>query len=135
MERQFVINGDQIHDIPSFYGEINRLFMADEDWQLGNSLDAFNDLLYGGFGALRGHEKIQLLWRDIDKSKKALGIETTRKYYEEKLVPESPFNKTYFKEKLAELEKGQGQTYFDLLIEIINEHSNIELITTPAMDI
>ncbi|WP_221887917.1 hypothetical protein [Chitinophaga polysaccharea] len=50
MEKQIIINGDVIIDIPSFYREINRVFMSGENWQLGNSLDAFNDLLYGGFG-------------------------------------------------------------------------------------
>jgi hypothetical protein len=29
------IEGCAIHDIPSLYAEINRVFMAGEDWQLG----------------------------------------------------------------------------------------------------
>ncbi|GEP92664.1 barstar family protein [Chitinophaga terrae (ex Kim and Jung 2007)] len=131
MEKHFIIDGDNIHDIPSFYAEINRVFMQGEDWKLGNSLDAFNDLLYGGFGALQGCDKVKLVWKHTEKSKAALGVETTRKYYEEKLRPESPFNKDHFRKKLAALEVGKGETYFDILMEIIREHPNVELVTEP----
>jgi RNAse (barnase) inhibitor barstar len=54
-----VLDGSAIHDIAGFYAEINRVFMACEDWQLAPSLDALDDLLYGGYGALAGH------WKDI----------------------------------------------------------------------
>lgn len=35
-----VLDGSAIHDIAGFYAEINRVFMASEDWQLAPSLDA-----------------------------------------------------------------------------------------------
>lgn len=59
---QIILEGKNIHDIPSFYKEINRVFMQNEDWELGESLDAFNDRLYGGFGILKGLSNIQLIW-------------------------------------------------------------------------
>lgn len=127
MEKKITINGDLISDIPSFYREINRVFMSGEDWQLGNSLDAFNDLLYGGFGAIKGNEQVTLLWKNMEKSRQALGYAVTRQYYEEKLLPGSPFNREYFLEKLAALDNGTGQTYFDILVEIIADHPNIIL--------
>lgn len=126
--KQITINGNNIHSIPSLYAEINRVFMAEEDWQIGNSLDAFNDLLYGGFGAIRSDERIQLIWCNIEKSKEALGYETTKAYYEGKLKADSTFNREYFQEKLTALENGEGETYFDILMAIIVEHSNIELV-------
>ncbi|MFX1708758.1 hypothetical protein PV783_32635 [Chitinophaga sp. CC14] len=127
MEQQIIINGDVISDIPSFYREINRVFMAGEDWQLGNSLDAFNDLLYGGFGVIRNNEPVVLLWKNIERSRTALGYAVTKRYYEEKLLPDSPFNKEHFREKLDALNNGTGQTYFDILLEIIAAHPNITL--------
>ncbi|MBC9909412.1 barstar family protein [Chitinophaga varians] len=127
-QKQFIIEGSRINDIPGFYAEINRLFMTGEDWQLGNSLDGFNDLLHGGFGAIDGEEPIALVWRDMAHSREALGVATTRKYYEEKLRPELPFNRAHFQEKLAELNSGKGQTYFDILMEIIAEHPNITVV-------
>lgn len=128
MMKQITINGNNIYSIPSLYAEINRVFMAEEDWQIGNSLDAFNDLLYGGLGAIRGDEKMQLIWRNIEKSKETLGYETTKAYYEGKLKAGSTFNREYFQEKLTALENGGGETYFDILMAIIAEHPNIELV-------
>ncbi|AWX92328.1 hypothetical protein DPM13_00970 [Paracoccus mutanolyticus] len=48
--------------LPGFYDEMNRVFMAAEDWQLGDSLDALNDMLYGGYGALHGAGSVRLRW-------------------------------------------------------------------------
>ncbi|MBW8683019.1 barstar family protein [Chitinophaga rhizophila] len=127
MKKQLVINGDSINDIASFYQEINRVFMERENWQIGNSLDAFNDILYGGLGAIDGNEPVELVWLNMDKSRVALGYETTKQYYQEKLAPGSPYNQSFFTRKLEELEAGGGQTYFDILLEIIGEHKNITL--------
>lgn len=127
MEQQIIIDGDLISDIPSFYRELNRVFMAGEDWKLGNSLDAFNDLLYGGFGAIKNNGPVRLLWRNMEKSREALGYDVTKRYYEEKLQPDSPFNKEHFREKLDALNNGRGQTYFEILLEIIAAHPNITL--------
>lgn len=131
MKKQIILNGHSIKDLPSFYEEINRVFMADEDWEIGPSLDALDDLLYGGFGALKNHEEIQFVWKHISQSREALGYETTKAYYEAKLQPGSPFNVPLFQEKLRALESGSGPTYFDLILEIIAEHPTIELV---AMD-
>ncbi|PQA56903.1 barstar family protein [Siphonobacter curvatus] len=128
MKKQIILNGHSIKDLPSFYEEINRVFMADEDWEIGPSLDALDDLLYGGFGVLKNQGEIQLVWKHISQSREALGHETTKAYYEAKLQPGSPFNVPLFQEKLRELESGSGPTYFDLILEIIAEHPTIELI-------
>lgn len=60
MTRTLTIDGSRIHDIPSFYDEINRVFMTGVDWTLGPSLDALDDLLYGGYGALDGDAPVSL---------------------------------------------------------------------------
>jgi len=123
-----VIDGNKIHDITSFYNEINRVFMQNEDWKLGESLDAFSDLLYGGFGAIKGKEPVQFIWENINKSKDALGIDATKAFYKDKLEDPSTYNVDWVKEKLEALENGEGQTYFEIIIEIIREHPNIELL-------
>lgn len=127
MEKQLLMDGDVINDIPSFYEEVNRVFMTGVDWQLGHSLDAFNDLLYGGFGAISDNEQVRLLWKNMEKSRQVLGYAVTKQYYETKLLPDSSFNKEYFREKLDALNKGTGQTYFEILLEIIAAHPNITL--------
>lgn len=129
MKRQIIINGSAIKDLVSFYEEINRVFMSDENWKIRNSLDAFNDLLYGGFGAVKTAEPIDLIWLDIERSKEALGYKATKAFYEEKLKPGSLFNKALFERKLALLESGTGETYFDIIMSIISDHQNIDLKT------
>jgi RNAse (barnase) inhibitor barstar len=125
---EITIQGGDITDIASFYKEVNRVFMQDESWKIGQSLDAFHDLLYGGFGLMHGHAAIRIMWKDIEKSKQALGFEPTKHYYLKKLEQDSPFNKNYFSKKLKELEEGNGPTYFDIIIEILSEHEKIILI-------
>lgn len=126
--KQIFIQGRNIVDIPSFYREINRVFMKDEDWELGESLDAFNDLLYGGFGAMKGHSNMQLIWLNAERCSKALGYNITKEYYLNKLMPGSIFNKDFHRQKLDELEAGIGQTYFQIIVGIISDHPNIQLV-------
>jgi len=129
MDNEFIINGGYISGISTFYQEINRVFMQDENWKISESLDAFNDLLYGGFGAIKGEETNTVIWKNMEVTRNALGYEATRKYYLNKLLPNSPFNKEHFRIKLDELESGKGKTYFDIILEIIAEHSNINLVS------
>lgn len=121
------IEGAHIADIASFYAEINRVYMADENWQIG-SLDGFDDLLYGGFGKVQNAKKHTIIWKDIDHSRAALGVTTTLAYYQEKLAANSPFNQTYFQQRLSDLQAGKGQTYFDIVAEIIQSHPKIDWI-------
>lgn len=120
--------GRAIVDIPSFYAEINRVLMADETWALAESLDALNDLLYGGYGTIDGRAPVELVWRDMEASRAALGIETTRAWLLEKLQSPAMFNADVIRNQLDALERGDGQTYFDIILEIIGDHRNIMLV-------
>ncbi len=128
MKKVITIDGRNISDILSFYKEINRIFMTDESWKIGQSLDAFDDMLYGSYGAINGNEPVQLIWKNYEENRGDLGIETTLKYYLEKIEHPNLYNINFFKQKMDDLEKGIGSTYFDTIIEIISSHSNIELI-------
>lgn len=121
------IDGNNFHDIDSFYDEINRLVMSDEDWKLGSSLDAFNDLLYGEIGILKDFDHLEIHWKNSEKSRSDLSFEATKNFYQNKLKHPEVFNSQYIQQKLEELESGQGQTYFEILLEIISEHKNINL--------
>lgn len=102
--------------------------MRNTDWKLGESLDALNDLFYGGYGEIEGNEEVHLIWKAFEKNKNDLGLELTKNYYRNKLKYPSTFNTAFVKSKLSELEKGTGQTYFEIILDIIGEHSNIKLI-------
>lgn len=129
MVKQLEIEGNSINDIASFYEEITRVFMVGESWRIGQNLDAFNDLLYGGYGALQGAQSVELLWHNMDHSRKALGYQTTRAYYLDKLRPGSPYSKKLFAEKLEALENGRGETYFDSIMAILADHPIIRVIS------
>ena len=124
----FTIRGAAVHSIPSFYSEINRVFMTGEDWRLGDSLDALNDLLYGGYGALHAADDIRVEWTDHVVSREALGVEATKEYYREKLRHPQTFSQTHFHELLAQLEAGGGETYFEIVLDVFGQHPSIELI-------
>ena len=125
--KTITIEGQRIYDIPSFYEEINRVFMAEEDWKLAPSLDALHDMLYCDYGATHGHESITLIWKNMDKSRAGLGVETTVAYYQEKLRHPETFNTKKIRESLHALQQNAGPTYFDIVLEIIAEHPHIKL--------
>ena len=92
MSVEFTLQGSDIVDIPSLYAELNRVFMADEDWALGNSLDALDDLLYGGYGALQGQQAVTVVWQDMETSRAALGVAATTAWLQHKLDQPGTFN-------------------------------------------
>ena len=122
------IEGAAISDIASFYAELNRVFMEGESWTLGQSLDALDDMLYGGYGVLKEKERVRLVWRDIEKSRAALGLAATRAYYRAKLAQPNRYDTTIARKALDALETGQGPTYFDIVLAIIAEHDTVELV-------
>lgn len=122
-----LLEGGNIHDIPSFYDEINRVFMAGEDWKLGPSLDALDDMLYGGYGAIEGSEPVILIWRQMEKNRADLGLDATRAHYLAKLDFPDQFNVQRILDDLAALERGDGATYFDIVCEILAGHPRIEV--------
>ncbi|WP_313269003.1 hypothetical protein [Sphingobacterium sp.] len=122
-----VIDGCNINDIASFYHEINAVYMSSESWKIG-SLDGFDDLLYGGFGTFKDAASHTIVWKDIAHSSASLGTETTLVYYQGKLGAQSPFNQIHFQKKIEELKAGQGETYFDIVAEIIRSHHKITWI-------
>jgi len=124
-----VLDGSAIHDIPSFYAEINRVFMASEDWQLAPSLDALDDLLYGGYGALAGHASATVHWTHIAHSRAALGAAATRAWLQEKLAQPGTFNAGSIGAQLDALERGGGQTYFDIIMDVFAAHPTLQLRT------
>ena len=125
-KKTIIIDGENFSDLSGFYEEMNRLFMHGADWKMGHSLDALNDILYGGFGVFEPGEPLVVIWQNFSKSKQALGIQETKRNYELKVKIGHPYNVTLFKDKLKELENGPGQTLCDIVVEIFRDHKNIE---------
>jgi len=114
-----VINGSHFSDLQGFYEEVSRLFLKNEDWKVG-TLDGFDDILYGYEG--------EIIWKEAQKSKEDLGFGLTQEFYENKIRQGKPFNVKLIQQKLDELMNENGQTLFEILIEIIESHKRIRLI-------
>ena len=46
----FTIDGRRFSNMAGFYDEVERVFTFGLDWKIGRNLNAFNDILRGGFG-------------------------------------------------------------------------------------
>ncbi|GAB3055729.1 barstar family protein [Stenotrophomonas tumulicola] len=128
MTDRLILDGSAITDIPSLYEEINRVFMSSESWRLGHSLDALDDLLYGAYGALHGHDRMTVEWRDMETSRAALGAAATKAWLQQKLLQPGNFNTTLIQAQLRALEQGTGKTYFDIVLEIFAAHATVRLL-------
>lgn len=125
---KFLIFENRFSDLSSFYGEANLLVTKNLDWKLGHSLDALHDILYGGFGVFEPKEEIVLIWENHEKSKKDLGMERTKDYYESTIKKGYPFSIALNRERLDCLLAGEGKTLYEIIIEIINDHKDINLV-------
>jgi RNAse (barnase) inhibitor barstar len=47
---EFIIDGSHFSTMKGFYDEVERVFTFGLNWKIGRNLDAFNDILRGGFG-------------------------------------------------------------------------------------
>lgn len=124
---EYVIDGGRIAGIPDLYAELNRLFMAEEDWTLGDSLDALDDLLYGGIGALVGDDQPRVVWRESGRSREVLGRDATAAWLRGKLSRPGVFSTASTQRRLDALMAGTGPTYFDLVVEVFEAHPAVEL--------
>lgn len=86
----------------------------------GNNLDAFNDVLRGGFGT--PDEGFVILWKNHQLSKSLLGYPETSRVLRARLQTCHSSNIDSVKRDLARADANEGSTVFDWLIEIIKDH-------------
>lgn len=70
--------GKNIKNLESFFVEMDCVLTKDLDWETGHNLNAFNDLLYGGFGVHEYEESIILFWINFKESEKFLSEDLKR---------------------------------------------------------
>jgi len=126
--KKIVINGNDFYDIDGFYAEIDRLLTKDLTWKTGHNLDAFNDLLCGGFGIHEDGEPTVIIWENAEKSKKELGYSATVRHYENMLIRGHSTNINKVSALLENAKREKDDTLFDIIIQIIESHDNIELL-------
>lgn len=75
VKKTVTVNGDNFTDFESFYQEIDRVCTKGLKWKIGHNLNAFNDLMRGGFGVYEYEEPINLIWIIFERSRKLIGAE------------------------------------------------------------
>jgi RNAse (barnase) inhibitor barstar len=121
VKTRYEIDGTQFEDLQGFYDEVSRKLIPGASW--GRNLDAFNDILSGGFGT--PPEGFTLIWRNSAISRSRLGHSEYAKLVEERLA------RYRSDQSLADLDaarSGRGRTIFDLLLEIVKGHPEVELV-------
>jgi len=119
----YTIEGTRFATLEGFFAEIGRVLIPGAAW--GHNLDAFDDILRGGFGTPR--EGFTLLWRDAARSRRQLGYPETVRQLERRLARCHPDNRARAMAELARARRGEGPTVFDWLTAIIAEHDDIAL--------
>ena len=125
--KEILINGNTFSNLNGFYDEIERRFTKDLDWKIGRNLDAFNDVLRGGFGVHDYGEPIVIRWIGSAKSQSEFGYPATIKLLNSVLENCHPSNRESVKEEIEMAKNAKGETLFQTILSIIDDHDHIEL--------
>jgi RNAse (barnase) inhibitor barstar len=117
-KKRYVIDGLNFSTLEEFFGEIGRVLLSHASW--GENLDAFNDILSGGFGT--PEDGFILKWQNADVSRQRLGREETVRQLQLRLRKCHPSNRPSVQEELELASRGKGPTVFDWLVDIILDH-------------
>jgi len=112
------IDGARFEGLEGFYDEVSGLLTRGVYW--GRNLDAFNDILRGGFGTPEGG--FVLRWTNSAMSRQRIGYPETARWLQRKIPTCHPSNVPSVRTELAEALAGRGPTLFDILTEIIRVH-------------
>lgn len=114
----FEIDGRRFDTLEGFFDEVERKLIPNVYW--GRNLAAFNDILRGGFGTPEGG--FVLRWAHSTRSREALGFPETVQYVEEKMTRCHTSNVPSVQADLEAARRGEGQTLFEILVDIIRVH-------------
>jgi RNAse (barnase) inhibitor barstar len=130
---EFTLDGASFDDLNGFVTAITRTLTL-TGW--GRNLDAFNDILSGGFGT--PEDGFILHWTNSSRSALQLGWPETVRYLEAKLTTCHPLSVPAVQADLTRARRQEGQTLFETITEIIRIHGpggdeaedNVHLILT-----
>ena len=122
------INGNNFSDLQGFYDVVEKNLTKGLDWKIGRNLDAFNDVLRGGFGIHDYQQRIRLKWINVRKSELDFGYEATVERLNEILLNCHPSNTESVKEEIELAKSRQGPTLFQLITSIIENHEHIDFV-------
>jgi RNAse (barnase) inhibitor barstar len=118
MKPSLEIDGLRFNTLEEFFDEVSEILIPGADW--GRNLDAFNDILRGGFGTPQGG--FVLVWKNHELSRIRLGYAETVRQLGFHLDQCHPANFPSLRNELAMARRSTGTTVFDWLVEIIATH-------------
>jgi len=116
--RVYEIDGSRFSTLEGFYDEIARVLELSS--HCGDSLDAFDDVLQGGFGT--PEEGFTIRWKNHLLSKQQLGYAETARQLEIRLRHCHPLNRALVSRELENAKAHLGPTAFDWLVGVIRDH-------------
>lgn len=126
--KAITIDGKNFSNLEEFYDEVEAKLTKDLDWKIGRNLDAYNDVLRGGFGVHKYEEKIKITWKNSAKSKADLGQDATIDYLYDILEKCHPSNRSSVKKAIEEMKYGNGEILFDTIVGITRGHEHVKLV-------
>lgn len=117
-ERIYEIDGRDFATLEEFFEVVGRTLIPGAVW--GRTLDAFNDILRGGFGTPEGG--FVLKWSNSQRSRERLGYPETVRQLEMQLARAHHTNRQDLMRKLELARNHVGPTVFDRIVDIIRDH-------------
>jgi RNAse (barnase) inhibitor barstar len=117
--KDYVIDGKQFSTLEEFAEHFSSRVLGGS-YQWHGNLNAFNDILRGGFGTPEGG--FRLVWNNSNLSRERLGYAETSRLLQSNLQTCHPSNRSSVAAKLQAATDGKGPTIFDWLVEIIQVH-------------
>ena len=69
---EYIIDGAKFQSEKGFYNYIEKMFTYNLGWKIGRNLDAFDDVLRGGFGKHEYGKRIVVKWKNYKKNESRL---------------------------------------------------------------
>jgi RNAse (barnase) inhibitor barstar len=117
-KKNYEIDGLEFATLEQFYEVVSRVLIPGAEW--GHNLDAFNDILRGGFGTPEGG--FILRWKNSAVSRERLGYDETLRQLNRRLTRCHPSNRQSVGMDVERARECVGPTVFDWLVEIIEVH-------------
>ena len=124
-KRIYILDGNNFSTLEEFWEEIGYVLMGIRNAHWGRNLDAFRDILCGGWGT--PDEGFILVWKNSALSRERLGYPETIRQLEKRLQICHPTAREITKTKIELAKQNKGTTVFDWLVEIIREEESVEL--------
>lgn len=114
----YTLDGNAFDDLEGFYSSAYALLTPDNAWPIAHNLDAFNDLILGGYGLIKPGEESIINWINFDKSQVDLGPENSISYYLSRASSLSGRRAAHFLQIAEDIQTNGGPSLVETILEI-----------------